>query len=460
MDYNILLLAKQDLEKYTTSELYTLARHRNIDARSINDLCWLLCLDIYNDMRITHKKMPTDSFICSSSYDFPQAAEECMLLLKYEPDCDKNGIIKNLKEIECYINSTYIPSDKNLPTYLDKKFANGDTFVIKEFLQELNEYIVIKATNLHKVEGDINTSFDENIHEAFIGLYAINNLRKIIPNFVYTFGMFNDKCVFQPDYSCNYLITEYIPGKPLSKFIKNSNVTQFVEILLQVCLSLKLAGELYDFTHYDLHSGNLIIQELDHKIDISYDSESINTQLVAVFIDFGSTHVKLDDINYGRDLQDYNIHNKFFWEHDIVKLLCHAYSRIDPQMIKNRLQDKLVSAEEYRDYWIENNTYDPDDSDDSRDSDDERENNENRAQYNQEFEKAEQKYKQSLDKVAMLESNPKVMKVRQTIINLLSFFKENITPEEISSFKDTYFVPKWLTPSRDITQFIKFVKDF
>jgi hypothetical protein len=206
---------------------------------------------------------------------------------------------------------------------------------------------------LHKVRGNIDTNFDENIHEAFVGIYAINNLRNYIPNFVYTFEIFRYPCLFQKSKDCNYLITELIPGQTWGKFVDNCIIDEFLNILLQICLSLKLAIQLYDFTHYDLHSGNVIIRKVEQPISIKYNDDIINTQHIATIIDFGSSHIQIDGVNYGRILKNGNIHNFSFWEHDIFKFLGFTWKHIDPYMIKEKISDDLQEAINTVDDWDE-----------------------------------------------------------------------------------------------------------
>ena len=78
--------------------------------------------------------------------------------------------------------------------------------------------------------------------------------------------------------------------------------------------------------------------------------------------------------------------------------------------------------------------------------------------YTIEFEKETRDYQRKLDKVAIMETNQELLKLRQIILTLLSFFKEDITQKEIIKLAHNYYIPKWLKPSRDITQFIKIVK--
>ena len=51
MDFNSILLSKQDLEHYSNRDLVVLARHRDVTATNKCDLCWLLSLDILSNLQ-------------------------------------------------------------------------------------------------------------------------------------------------------------------------------------------------------------------------------------------------------------------------------------------------------------------------------------------------------------------------------------------------------------------------
>jgi len=155
-------------------------------------------------------------------------------------------------------------------------------------------------------------------HEFFIGYY-LNELRDSIPNFMYVYGMFSCKNQ-EPGNSCfsvprlqndnnteyipaNYLIMESVkPGyPPIFVTIIDYNFEQFMSVYLQIIASIGMAYEKYDFSHNDLHEGNVLLQDLPNKepVLIPYRfGESrfyIKSYVIVKIIDYGLAHIKIKD---------------------------------------------------------------------------------------------------------------------------------------------------------------------
>ena len=104
------------------------------------------------------------------------------------------------------------------------------------------------------------------------------------------------------------ILYEYINGKSLSRIIRSSSIkdTIIVSILKQVLLSLCIAQREYDFTHYDLHTDNVIIMSCDVDDNFLYVINETNQFLVPshgyypVIIDYGYSYTK-------------NLNNLPFW---------------------------------------------------------------------------------------------------------------------------------------------------
>ena len=184
-------------------------------------------------------------------------------------------------------------------------------------------------------------------HELFIGL-ALNNLREWIPNFTYVYGGFRcGQPIRAPNVRlCNaidkqtYAIYENISNSvTLSDFLAKGNYTfqDVFSIYLQILYALDLAHKMYDFTHFDLHSNNILIRDWDNKDKyIPYPNDDgsfdyIKTRGVATIIDFGQSHIKIDGINYGNTFLDVGtLENSSFPMNDAHKSLLYIISGIIP----------------------------------------------------------------------------------------------------------------------------------
>jgi len=201
-----------------------------------------------------------------------------------------------------------------------------------------------------------------DIHqEVFISL-MVNLLRSYIPNFVMTFDSFEsrqpvmlnaNKAVFSNVSSkqkIRCLIMEDIyPSAVLTDWI-NTNVTlkDVLVVLAQITLSLRIAYEMMEFTHYDLHTSNVLIRDGDPSAYIKYVSNLYPTyyvsgKVVATLIDFGFSHIKINEIDVGiRRYENYGIkHDKPFPMHDIYKL--YMYIMLYTKNFNHVLYHKLKS---------------------------------------------------------------------------------------------------------------------
>lgn len=188
----------------------------------------------------------------------------------------------------------------------------------------------------------IKVSNEDIIHEYFIGVYGVNKLRKYVPNFMYTFGMFHCGKIIQElqdenkvlslcnDMDTSYIILEYIPNSisfANAILTKRLNKDVWINIYIQLMYSLIIANEKIDFTHYDLHPDNVLIRYLDENVSIPYTTERetiyVNTNFVATIIDYGYSHIQYKGKHYGihgySDIGRYSDRSHPF--HDLFNIL-------------------------------------------------------------------------------------------------------------------------------------------
>ena len=104
---------------------------------------------------------------------------------------------------------------------------------------------------------------------------------------------------------------------------------EFLQIYLQVLNPLNLAYKKFDFTHYDLHSENVLIQELPYPISIPFyhpDGRTLylRTNFLARIIDYGTAHVKIEGQHFGvfrAENRGQIFPDRSFPMHDAYKLL-------------------------------------------------------------------------------------------------------------------------------------------
>jgi len=186
------------------------------------------------------------------------------------------------------------------------------------------------------------------IHEYFITLAVLNDLRKTIPNFSMILGRFN--CSLPLNYgnvpfaycrnipSSNYLIYENVkPSISFPKFMTLASANILLISFYQIVLALHTAYEHCRFTHYDLNQGNIVVRLPTSETPnfarlkgffIPYRHPTRGNILltatgIMTFIDYGYSYVEYKGKSYGKyDLGKYGIEaNHPFPMHDIYKIL-------------------------------------------------------------------------------------------------------------------------------------------
>ena len=196
--------------------------------------------------------------------------------------------------------------------------------------------------------------------EYYISIAGINNLRYKIPTFVYTFGIFktsnsqikklnpklhlNSK-LFRDDI---FIMNEQIIGNSFNDFIKqNPTEIEWLDILIQILISLELAQREIKFTHYDLHLENILINTtnvIPYEVNFDNYTYSINSNQKPVIIDFGMSSITINGqqtgTSYDKFYKEYGIAPFMVSGRDMHKILCCCF------MLKNlnsKIKDIIIN---------------------------------------------------------------------------------------------------------------------
>ena len=227
-------------------------------------------------------------------------------------------------------------------------------YAMKANFTVLDDSFVVKAPRL---EGDQSL-----VHEWFVGTRALNNLRSEINNFAYVYGGFQcsqpvinndgkvDTWCNNTETNVNYVVYESIfPSISIGEYCETCDFVGFLDKYIQVLYALDIAHAKYDFTHYDLHSENVVIRDLkpgaNQYVWLPYtlengQTEYIRTNGISTIIDYGSSHVKMNNLSYGTRtlLQDSSFTLTSFPMHDAYKLLMFCLET----MLKSGNEDCFV----------------------------------------------------------------------------------------------------------------------
>lgn len=226
---------------------------------------------------------------------------------------------------------------------IDLLADQGVSATIFDFITENGSLFLIKVDRRSFTEG-IPIAKSDLTHEAFIGLGVINRLRNKVPNFVHTYGAFfcappivEDNrvkvwCPTQVD-DVTYLLMENIHDNiQLSQGILDNKLTnsECISIYLQVINALNVAYQANKFTHYDLHTSNVLVQFLPQPVSIPIylangGIKYLVTSVLARIIDYGYSYSEVSNTNFGYfGFENILIFpDKPFPMHDAHKLLCY-----------------------------------------------------------------------------------------------------------------------------------------
>jgi len=174
-----------------------------------------------------------------------------------------------------------------------------------------NFYIVVKKAK--------NSKFDDITKRDFCVGISLNKILCHAPFFVRTLGCFEHKKQF-------YIATEFIDGINLKTFIQNKRSTfaEFLNILFQILVGLEIAQEKLNFSHYDLHTDNVILVPQKKPFTFSLYGYSYTMKHVykPIMIDFGLSSVHTKGYTIGqKNLEAKGIYNRLSPGYDIYIFL-------------------------------------------------------------------------------------------------------------------------------------------
>jgi len=228
---------------------------------------------------------------------------------------------------------------------------------------------VIKPNPLLAVKIFKNYNERQEIHEIAIGL-KLNSLRGNTINFAYMYGFYNcspqdgeiDNFCLRNNYTNYFICYENIPGETLFDSLDKLSIREIYSIYLQICYALKIAYEKFKYTHYDLHTKNIILRPTNKKILFFEFEDSTRKYIetngyVATIIDYGMSFIS-DNSNWGIPLDlplrsCLSRHDGSIFL-DLFKLFCHIYEVYplkDTLSFFNIIPEDLPKLREFR-YYI------------------------------------------------------------------------------------------------------------
>lgn len=186
------------------------------------------------------------------------------------------------------------------------------------------------------------------LREYFVGIMAVNHLRNTIPTFVYTLGAFRsnrptEKSVIGEDTDETlFVVFENVPGKTIDVLLKDDMLPfeDFLSAFAQLLIALEVAQQECEFTHFDLHGGNVILKPVRCIYDVQLDTcvAKIDAKFVPVIIDFGFTTVKVKGKVVGSGFRKHGMIDHMVPGYDMYKFLVYSYNASNSSRFKARLE--------------------------------------------------------------------------------------------------------------------------
>lgn len=206
--------------------------------------------------------------------------------------------------------------------------SSAEGNVLSSGFRHINDMLVIKVNKPPvKVPGMTDREFVENLHLTILGTYheyvvgkCLNELRSIIPNFIYTYAIF--QCLSASnvnkgdrykicigDINAGHIFIQHLKNqKTLESLAKDLSSVELGKLFLAIFCSLAMANIKMEFCHYDFHAGNVMVRTLDRPITLKYNIGGkdilVNTKYIPTIIDFGVSRIKKNSIVYYRIKQD------------------------------------------------------------------------------------------------------------------------------------------------------------
>lgn len=173
----------------------------------------------------------------------------------------------------------------------------------------------------------------ETIREFYIGIKGINKLRCIIPNFVYTFGMFGccsgESIPKGLKNNMYHLVLEKINGNNVAKLIPTMKPETWMNIFIQILIALEISQREIQFTHFDMHDQNVMVRDdfkdYEYTVPIDDFQYTIKTSHLATIIDFGLSSFNYNNINFGQKyFANYGMMDYIVQGYDMYKFMTYC----------------------------------------------------------------------------------------------------------------------------------------
>jgi len=255
------------------------------------------------------------------------------------------------KDLNKLLNVSYqkFPEFLKFSTNFQKSGKQGLLGILKYKKNETKTKIVYK----------ISQYMNYLIEQENIVMQSLNKIRNFCPNFCKGYGMLN--IPITPSFrkvenpfeienrykiQSNVLMMEHIdPAKKLYKYLKNKDVSEDIifSLIKQSLIAVQIAQNKNKFTHYDLHSNNILVKKCEKNSCMLYILDNNTSVLIPTF---GNYPVIIDyGFSYVQDMQNNPLYSAL--PHTDVGFMSDRFDPIaDPKLFLVTVSDELKKYRE------------------------------------------------------------------------------------------------------------------
>lgn len=271
----------------------------------------------------------------SSSYQL----HECVRML-FLMTSQSLGLFSNLSPSELYGNLFNVNMFLGKGVYgqvFGAHFINEEGFVIKSNVDTDLKYIKITQTNtINYKKLDRFNGAKQELRKDLLREYLINRYLNTfnLPIFQQAYSYINCSRIITNDRNesvsfCTVsepgvIVSQRIYGRSMTVWLQDKKVTEtdILEVIAVLLYNLFVINEATGFTHYDLHPGNIIIEENSRSYSFPISEYYVTSRYIPKIIDYGMSRISIDGkiISY-EGLEHIGIGPENNFMYDVYKLI-------------------------------------------------------------------------------------------------------------------------------------------
>lgn len=213
-------------------------------------------------------------------------------------------------------------------------FLNENGFAVKSQPDSNLEFVKIEKTDVFRYQKLVRfTTVKQEYNKKLLKEYLINRYLNLfdIPIFqqTYTFincsrPIYNDMDVisFCTVDEPGVIISQKINGPLLTEWVKKATRDDILIVLIILLYNLDMIHSKTGFTHYDLHTGNVIVETYPDKFSFRIADKYVSSRFVPKIIDFGLARIEIGGtVFHHQGLESVGITSEPNIMYDVYKLI-------------------------------------------------------------------------------------------------------------------------------------------